>query len=140
MARRLTEDTINQELMRLGLPNTTMIKAPSVVVSGGRSSLDKVLVAGICSAIATLLLFVCVCCYCWKKQKDRQQVEMQQGAGNVNPAPAETAWAPVTPGGGAGVPGGGGGSGRQWGGRVGARVATLCPQRTSRRRLQRVIQ
>jgi len=72
--------------------------------------LDKVLVAGICSAIATLLLFVCVCCYCWKKQKDRQQVEMQQGAGNVNPAPAETAWAPVTPGGGAGVPGGG----RQW--------------------------
>ena len=116
MARRLTEDTINQELMRLGLPNTTMIKAPSVVVSGGRSSLDKVLVAGICSAIATLLLFVCVCCYCWKKRNDRtdqsqQQVEMQQGAGNVNPPAIIVAAAQTVPagtglmlGGGAGVP------------------------------------
>jgi hypothetical protein len=108
MARRLSEDTINQELMRLGLPNTTIIKAPSVAVSGGRSSSDKVLVAGIvCATIATLLLFVCVFGYCWKKKKDRQQVEMQQGAGNVNPAPAETPWAAVTPSGGAGVPGGG---------------------------------
>ena len=35
MARRLTEDTINQELMRLGLPNAAMIKAPSVVAWGG---------------------------------------------------------------------------------------------------------
>ncbi len=95
MARRLTEDTINQELMRLGLPNTAMIKAPSVVAWGGGSFSDKdlvALVAGICAAVA-LLLFVCVC-YCWKKKKycwknQSQQVEMQQGAGNVNPsAPA----------------------------------------------------
>ena len=98
MARRLTEDTINQELMRLGLPNAAMIKAPSVVAWGGGSSSDKdlvALVAGICAAVVALLLFVCVC-YCWKKKKycwkDRtdqsQQVEMQQGAGNVNPSVA----------------------------------------------------
>ena len=119
MARRLTEDAINQELMRLGLHKIAMIKAPSVVASGGGSSSDKdlvALVAGICAAAVALLLFVCVCCYCWKKRNDRtdqsqQQVEMQQGAGNVNPPAIIVAAAQTVPagtglmlGGGAGVP------------------------------------
>jgi hypothetical protein len=92
-ARSLTEDTINQELMRLGLPNTAIIKAPSVVAWGGGSSSDKdnvVLVSGIYAPVVALLLFVCVWCYCWKKKKDRtdqsQHVEMQQDAGNVHPS------------------------------------------------------
>ena len=139
MARRLTEDTINQELMRLGLPNTTMIKAPSVVVSGGRSSLDKVLVAGICSAIATLLLFVCLLLLLEEAERPsagrnaarRWKCEPCSGRNSLGASDARRR---------RGGAGGGGGSGRQWGGRVGARVATLCPQRTSRRRLQRVIQ
>jgi hypothetical protein len=119
MVRRLTEDTINQELMRLGLTNTAMIKAPSVVASGGGSSSDKDLVAnnsdkdlvalvvGTCAATVALLLFVCVCCYCWKK-KDRtdqsQQVEMQQGTGNMNPPAPAGIVLPAVLGCGTGVP------------------------------------
>jgi len=99
LTRKLTQDAINQELTKLGLPHATIIEAPSVVAADSRSaslgSSGGVLVAVICAAVFTMLLSVCVCVYYWKKKKhatdQTQQVEMQQGAENVAEGVVEAA-------------------------------------------------